>query len=247
MESSAQKVFKKVNRQPLSELIATEIEEAIISGKFSAGSQLPSEQELATQFGVSRNVVREAFKYLKERGLITILNGSGAYVCEPSTEATSMALGRYLRFIGAEDSIGGLYEARRVLEGANVRLAAERATPKDIETLEMYLNRMEAHEGSIEKWSEADLAFHLAIAQATQNPLMSVLLEPLVDQVRGVIAEGYLVPGAKEGGLKAHRKLLECIRNRDADGAYQALMEHLSDSEARVNTFLQQRRVKRES
>lgn len=226
--------FNKVERQRLPEIIAGDIEEAIVTGKFTAGSQLPSEQQLATEFGVSRNVVREAFKFLKERGLITILNGSGAYVCQPSGEATSNALGRYMRLIGATESVQALYEARRILEGQNVRLAAERADEHDLALLAKYLKRMNEHGGVIEKWAQADLDFHMAIASATHNPFLRVLLEPLVDQLRGVIAKPYAVPGAVERGLEAHTRVFNCIKNRDPEGAHAAILEHLLDSEARV-------------
>lgn len=231
------KTFQKIERKRLPELVANEIEEAIIAGEYPIESQLPSEQQLANQFGVSRNVVREAFKFLKERGLISIMNGSGAYVSQPSSEQTSSALGRYLRLLGAHDSIEMLYEARRLLEGANARLAAQRAEPADIETLFECLQRMREHGGSIERWSAADLDFHLAVAKATHNPFLAVLLEPFVDQLRGVIAEGYHVPGAVERGLQAHIRLLNFIQTKDADGAYQAIIEHLSDSESRVEAI----------
>ncbi len=226
--------FKRVERKRLPEVVASQIEEAIIDGTFGVGTQLPSEQQLAEEFGVSRNVVREAFKFLKERGLIEILNGSGAYICQPSSEATSNALGRYIRLIGAHSAIDSLYEARRTLEGANAQLAAQRANPHDLDTLAHCLTRMKDHAGRIDRWSEADLDFHLGIAQATHNPLMGALLTPLVDQLRGVIAEGYVVPGAVERGLEAHVKLYECIVNKDAEGAYAQMLNHLRDSEMRV-------------
>jgi DNA-binding FadR family transcriptional regulator len=226
--------FSKVERRRLPEIVAEQIEEAIINGSFVVGSQLPSEQVLADQFGVSRNVVREAFKFLKERGLIEIRNGSGAYVTQPSHAATSDALGRYIRMIGAGEAIADLYEARRILEGWNARLAAQRADARDLDLLRGCLQRMEEHAGSIEKWSEADLDFHLAIAKATHNPFLNLLLEPLVDQLRGVIAEGFLVPGAVERGLTAHRNLLHFIESGDADSAHQAIIEHLNDSMSRV-------------
>jgi GntR family transcriptional repressor for pyruvate dehydrogenase complex len=231
------KTFQKIERKRLPELVANEVEEAIIGGSYAFGSQLPSEQQLANQFGVSRNVVREAFKFLKERGLISIMNGSGAYVCPPSSEQTSSALGRYMRLLGAHDSIEMLYEARRLLEGANARLAAERADSADLASLAECLQRMQKHAGSIERWSAADLDFHLAIAKATHNPFLAVLLEPLVDQLRGVIAEGYLVPGAVERGLQANIRLFNSLQAHDAEGAYAAIMEHLNDSEARVEAI----------
>lgn len=231
-------IFNKVPKVRLPEIVAAEIEEAIMSGLFAAGSQLPSEQQLAGQFGVSRNVVREAFKFLKERGLIEIYNGSGAYVCQPSGLPTSHALGRYIRLMGVHTSVGALYEARRTLEAANARLAATRATPEDFALLTAHLQQMQDHSGSIDRWSEADLAFHLDVARATHNPFFSVLLEPLVDQMRDVIAEGFRVPGAAERGLAAHRRLLGCLMARDPDGAEAAILDHLSDSEARVQRLM---------
>jgi GntR family transcriptional repressor for pyruvate dehydrogenase complex len=226
--------FKKIERRRLPELVADEIEAAILDGTYTVGSGLPSEQALADQFGVSRNVVREAFKFLKARGLIAIRSGSGAYIAQPTAAPTTDALGRYIRLLGAHDSIEMLYEARRVLEGANARLAALRADDGDLRALESCLQRMTEHAGSIDKWSQADLDYHLAVAQATHNPFLSVLLRPLVDQLRGVIAEGYLVPGAVERGLAAHRALFASIQKRDADGAFEAMVAHLRDSEARV-------------
>mgnify|MGYP001178209851 CR=1 FL=1 len=230
------RTFSKLTHKRLPERIADEIESAIVHGEFAAGVQLPSEQQLAAQFGVSRNVVREAFRYLQARGLIEIINGSGAYVTPPSGAPTSSALGRYIRLLGAHESIAALYEARRILEGENARLAALRADADDIARLENCLERMRSGMHDIAVWSQADLDFHLAIAKATHNPFLDVLLEPLVDQLRGVIAEGYLVSGAVERGLAAHVKLTEAIRNRDADGAYQAIIDHLLDSESRVGT-----------
>lgn len=233
--------FQRVERQRLSEKVAAAIEDAILSGTYPVGSRLPSEQALADQFAVSRNVVREAFKTLMERGLLDILSGSGAYVSQPNSEATSNALGRYFRLTGSQMPVGALYEVRRVLEGSNVRLASQRADQQGLETMETCLARMAWHEGSIERWVEADLDFHLAIAAATRNPLFRMLLEPLVDQLRGVIAEGYLTEGATTTGCEAHQGIYRSISERRPDDAYSAMIQHLHDSEARVESFLAKR------
>lgn len=227
-------LFSKVEQKRLPEMIADKIEQAIIERSFDVGAQLPSEQQLADQFGVSRNVVREAFKFLKERGLITILNGSGAYVAEPSSAHTSTALGRYMRLLGTHEALSDLFEARRLLEGENARLAAERATDADLAALEDCLRRMRQHAGSMEKWASADLDFHLAIARATQNPFFTLLLEPLVGQLHDVIAEGYTVPGATDHGLQAHIQIYEAIKAHDTERAESAILAHLRDSELRV-------------
>lgn len=226
--------FKPIERQRLSHLVADQIEEAIIQGRFKIGTRLPAEQALAEQFGVSRNVVREALKLVQARELVEIVNGSGAFVAQPDSGATRAALGRYLRFVGVDSSLKSLYEVRKILEGANARLAAARATPQDLQTLAACLERMQAHHGVMDQWVEADLEFHLAIADATQNPFLRAILEPLVSQLQEVIAEGYRVPGATETGFKAHQRILKAIRLRDPDAADRAVMHHLQDSEQRV-------------
>lgn len=226
--------FEKLARKPLSESVAEQIENAIYQGRFALGAQLPAEQHLADQFGVSRNVVREAFKYLKERGLIDIQNGMGAYVSQPTADMTRSALGRYLRMQERHSIITDLYEVRRLIEGESAFKAALRASQADIQHLGKCLSQMEQHAGNINRWADADLAFHLALATASGNNLFPVLLQPFIDQLREVILEGYREPGAVERGLEAHRKVLQCILQGDAEGAHRTILEHLSDSEERV-------------
>ncbi len=228
-------IFKKVERKKLYELIADEIEEVILSGTYEIGSKLPSEQSIAEQFEVSRNIVREAMKILQERRLISVVDGSGAFVTKPSSGATSDALTRYLRLLGMAPSIEALYEIRSVIEVANVRLAALRAGADDIVQLENAMEKMrECAKISIDLWTEADLHFHLIIAQTTHNPLMTVMLEPLVNQWRGVIGTGYSVEGGVSAGLDAHKALLAAIKNNDPDTAAEIMMEHLEDSKQRT-------------
>jgi DNA-binding FadR family transcriptional regulator len=224
-------MFERIQKQPLSEIIAGKVEESILSGAFPIGSRLPSEQSLATQFGVSRNVVREAFKILQERGLIEIQDGSGAFVTQPNSEFTKNAFGRYIKLIGADLAIDALYETRMILEGQNARMAAARALPEDIEELALHLEHMRENVESGGQWTEADLDFHISVAKATHNPFQVLLLEPLVAQLRAVIWEGFLTPGASAEGLAAHVRLYNSIKDRDADNAYLAMIEHLHHSE----------------
>jgi DNA-binding FadR family transcriptional regulator len=230
--------FAKVQRQRLSEIIVSEIENSILSGDLKVGERLPSEQTLASQFEVSRNVVRESLKILQERGLIEIMDGSGAFVSLPNSDVTTNALGRYIRLIGAHQAIKDLYEVRRTLEGQNVRLAAVRAQAQDLDELRHFLKIMEANKDNRSMWTKADLDFHIAVAGASHNPFMSLLLEPLVGQLREVISEGYHQPEAVKFGLQAHTLILDCIERGDPEGAYAAMVEHLNDSEARVERFM---------
>jgi DNA-binding FadR family transcriptional regulator len=224
-------MFEKIRRQPLSERIAGKVEEEILSGNFSIGTQMPSEPTMAKQFGVSRNVVREAYKILQERGLLDIKDGNGAFVAQPDTNLTKNALGRYIRLIGVDSALESLYETRIILEGSNARFAALRATKEEIEDLALHLQRMHENIQFSDRWTEADLDFHIAVARASHNPFQVLLLEPLVDQLREVIWEGFMAPGATQNGLLEHEKMLECIQRGDAEGAYQAMIDHLHFSQ----------------
>jgi len=208
-------------------MVAQQLEETILSGAFARGSKLPSEQALADQFGVSRNVVREAFKILEERGLVQVIGGSGTFVCEPSAETTKDAFGRYIRFIGEDASSMPLLEARLILESATARLAAQRAEDADLAAMAEYLERMRQNMDCAEAWTEADLQLHLAVAKATHNPFLMVLLEPLVGQVRNMIAQETVAHGATHAAVKAHELLYDCIKRGDAEGAQQAMEDHL--------------------
>lgn len=233
-------MFKKIARSRLYELVAEEVEKAILDGQYEIGSRLPSEQNLADQFEVSRNVVREALKVLQERGLVQVLDGSGAFVAPPSSGTTTSALGRYIRLIGASTAIDALYETRIALEGFNARLAAQRATSDQIAELEALVERMRTSMSDFDngEWTSADLEFHLALARATNNPFQPLLLKPLVDQLREVIAKGFANPGATQAGLSAHEKLLTCIKNHDPESAYETMVSHLIYSENAVKQSL---------
>lgn len=223
-------MFKKIPRTRLYEVVAEEMEKAILDGAYEIGSRLPSEQSLANQFEVSRNVVREALKVLQERGLVQVLDGSGAFVARPNPEQTTNALGRYIRMIGVTSALDALYETRIAIEGMNARLAAERATEEQIQELDDILEVMRQNIGSHEMWTRADLDFHISIARATNNPFQALLLEPIVDEMREVISEGFVKPGATHSGLESHEKLMKNIKDRNPEEAYRTMTAHLQES-----------------
>jgi DNA-binding FadR family transcriptional regulator len=224
----------RVNRRRLYQQIADDIERLILNGTFPADSRLPSEQEIASRYGVSRNVVREALKSLKEVGLVSIRTGSGTYVRRPSLEQVTDALNRYVLHSINDFSFAHFYEIRRILEPESARLAAQRASEQDIIAILAPLNDMEKNQGNLEAWSRADLEFHLAIATATRNPLVVNILTALIDPLRTVIAAGYAEPRGTLAGLEAHQQIARAIQDSSGDIAYQAMLEHLIDSERRL-------------
>jgi DNA-binding FadR family transcriptional regulator len=225
---------RRVDRRRLYQQIADDIEQQILNGDLEANTRLPGEHELAEQYGVSRNVVREALKRLKEHGLVVIRTGSGTYVSMPTTKPISQALGRLLLHNLDDYSVSQFYEVRRMLEPECAKLAAERGTSEDIDKLMLCLRLMEENQSDSIAWSNADLDFHIAIAETAHNPLVLSIMKPLTDSFRKVIEAGYMDPQGTLAGLEAHRQILKSIQIKDPLKAYQSMLEHLIDSQMRV-------------
>jgi GntR family transcriptional repressor for pyruvate dehydrogenase complex len=187
--------------------------------------------------------VREALARLRAQGLIETVNGSGTFVKHPDADHLTDALVRHLRVAtGDTESIHKVYEARLAIETTAARLAATRATDHDREEIAARLADMRAQRGDAARWTAADLGFHLAVARASHNPFLSTLLEPLVKVIERAIIESFSSRAAVAAGLRAHEQLWQAIDACDADGAGQAMRDHLLDSERRFSRVRSQRR-----
>jgi GntR family transcriptional regulator, transcriptional repressor for pyruvate dehydrogenase complex len=221
-------------RLTLFEALAAQIEELILSGQLEAGAKLPSEEVLRREFAVSRPVVREALGRLRERGLIETVNGSGTFVKHPDADHLTDTLVRHLRVAaGDSGSVVKVYEARIAIETATARLAAARASEHDLEQIAACLEAMRSERGDVERWTAADLGFHLAVASACHNPFLSTMLAPLVKVIERGIIESFASSEAVEAGLRAHEQIWQRIHEGDARGAEEAMRRHLIDSERR--------------
>ena len=231
--------FPQISRRRIFSEVAGHLEQQILNGDLEEGSRLPPEKELALSFGVSRNAIREALKTLEERGLVQVQNGRGAYVTSPGTEMLRSAVARYVQSHLTSDTVPEFYQFREALEGAAARIAAERAGEHDLQLLAAALQAMEASEGDVEGWMEADIAFHRALIGATHNPFFIALLEPVIDRLREAIKASFDSEGARTG-LACHAAILARIRDRDPFGAHDAMLATLNDSAERVKRVLRE-------
>ncbi|MEI9401710.1 FadR/GntR family transcriptional regulator [Mesorhizobium argentiipisi] len=225
----------KVNRGPhLSTLVASSISREIAQGRLKPGDQLPTEQALATTFGVSRNVVREAIARLRSEGRIWSQQGRGAFVAD-ATNATVLTID--YETLQRADSFRNLFELRGMLEVQIAALAATRRSDADIVAMEQALDGMRtAPYGSV-AWLKNDLGFHRAVAEATQNPYMGQFLVFVSERVR----ESILAAGNQQKSddmarttLGEHERILAAIKAGDAKGASAAMTRHLAGAAARV-------------
>src|SRR5215213_1126414 len=158
--------FSRITPTRASSDVIAQIRAAILSGRFRPGDRLPTERELAQQFGVSRVTVRDALRALEASGLIRVRVGGqgGPYVAEPDVALLSEALGTHLRLLGT--TFRELAEARLALETTAARLAAERATTDDLKALE-HAAQGEAQAASGSAASSLD--FHTTLVRAAHN------------------------------------------------------------------------------
>lgn len=228
------------NKQTLSQKIERTIENAIREKKLPVGSKLPTEREMCESFGVSRTALREALRRLSARGLINIQKGSGMYVSEIRIEDAINSLNLYYDLKFDNDLLSQFIEVRRLFEPEIARLAAMNRTEQNMKELEKNLAEFEkCNPDNTQMEADLDNRFHLTIAKATTNPIMQITMEPiysLLPRMRNYIYAN--VEGEKKNTLEAHRLLVEAIRNKNENDAYEIMKKHLIRTQEIYDKYL---------
>lgn len=223
-------IFQNIgNRLTLSQRIERTLENAIREKKLTVGSRLPTEREMCESFGVSRTALREALRRLSARGLITIQKGSGMYVSEINIQDAIESLNLYYDLKFDENLLGQIIEVRSIFEPEIAKLAALNRSPKDLKELEKNLKQFEQCDvDNTQMEADLDNHFHLAIAKASQNPIVQITMEPiysLLPRMRNYIYGN--IEGEKPHTLNFHRGILDALRDQDGELAQQTMKEHL--------------------
>ncbi|MBI1878790.1 MAG: FadR family transcriptional regulator [Chloroflexi bacterium] len=219
-------MYSTVHASRLYEQIITQIQNLVMEGSLRPGDKLPPERELAEQFGVSRTAVREAVKALREKGLVNIQAGRGTFITNDTSEMMRGSLDFIVK-VGLSNGVVNLNEVRTLMEPGIAALAAERSSEADVQMMEQAIAAMGAAMNDADAFAEADLEFHLTLARATQNPLIPILLDPIVDQLREHRKRIFLVEGGPQRGQYHHRRILAAIKKRDLEAARIAMCDHL--------------------
>ena len=219
-------MYKVVRTSRLYEQIVQQIEESILKGTLKPGNQLPAERELAQQFGVSRTAVREAVKALREKGLVEAYSGRGTFVTDGTSQAIRQSLDLMVK-IGQPDGSTSLAELRAILEPEIAALAATRVEEQYLATMREAVAVMDASRRDPDAYIEADLDFHLALAEAAANPLILSLIDSIVGLLREQRMRIFKVDGGPERGQFHHKRILQAIEQRDPDKARATMRAHL--------------------
>jgi len=209
------KVVQLTSRNPGVDKLLKELRQRIVSHDLPPGARL-REQDLATEFGVSRARIRETFGILEERGLIERIPNRGAIVTR--LEA---------------DKIKELFEVREVLEAQMVRLATEKAPPETWDSLiDLFGPSMEQTlaRNDFDAYAEANYRFRRQCITAADNEVLSNLLDSLYDRTMVLIRRLVLVPGRAQEGMQQHRGILAAMRAGKAEEAEQLKRANIRSS-----------------
>jgi DNA-binding FadR family transcriptional regulator len=219
--------FTPFKRAPAYQVVSEKIREAILEGRIQAGSLLPTETELAEQFGVTRSTVREAIRLLEQSGLLGRAGRKRLEVRLPSLESASRAVNAAMQMHRV--TFKDLWEVSMGLEPLAARLACATADATFRQKLAANLERTAASMDDDEEMLDAEIEFNDLVAQATGNHALLLARQPLKQlfypAFRAVIER--LKPGKRI--LESHRRIYEAILANDPDTAAEWAEKHMRD------------------
>jgi GntR family transcriptional regulator, transcriptional repressor for pyruvate dehydrogenase complex len=235
--------FTPIKPKKVSTQIADQIKASILAGEFNPGEKLPPERELAEMFGVSRPSVREALNYLASAGLVETYQGGGTVVRSLVQNSAGLPLSELIRIDG--DRALDVIEVRKGMESWTVWYAAMRALPEDIRRLEAIVTGMAKNLEGLKQSEDLDAHFHTLIARATHNVVWFHMMQSIFDAMqefqRDVWRAVYLTEEDQQTLYRHHLRVYEMIRDRNPEGAREAMMEHLTFAQQRCSAYVSMR------
>lgn len=210
------------------EQVADQLRELIVTGVLAPGQRLPTEAELAEQFGVSRATVREALRLLSAQNLVRTAKGTGggSYVNVPTFAHVSQLLSSNLALMRGELSLDALLEARELLEVPAARLAATRRSAEDLQALVRAIPDLPLSL-PVEEQFIHNREFHFRLVQASGNPLLSIAAEPIFVVLQTHLRRTDLPKRAQRAINEEHREIAAALESGDAEAAEDAMRRHL--------------------
>lgn len=216
-----------LHRETLAEQLAVQLARSISEQKLVPGDALPPEGKLATEFGVSRPIMREALRILETRGIIQVTGGKGAIIRPLTSEPLQGFFTWALQFHGGTSL--ELMEIRRGIEVYAAALAADRATDAERAEMRRIVASMREHLHHPDRYTELNYRLHFLIATATRNAMMCHLWESLREPLREMNERKPRLPRARDTDdiQRAHEEIVAAIERRDRAAAAAAMEVHL--------------------
>lgn len=226
-------MFKGVRVERIYEKIVTQIRNLIQEGQLHPGDRLPSERDLSETLGCSRASLREAFRVLESEGLIITKHGDGRYI---QTINQNVALEYRFSTVDMIEKSATLYflEAREALEPKIAAMAAERATAEQLDKMQRVITKMSEKLRNPSAKVEGDSAFHLAMAEATQNFVFVSMMEANLSMIRQIRRQTLVSQERYIASLAEHQAILDAIKDKNTAAAVDATILHLKNLSANI-------------
>jgi len=228
-------VFQSIRTVRVSDQIIQQMQRQIVSGKLEPGQRLPTETELAQQFGVSRSSVREALTILESKGVLERHKSGGTFLCRFCLEKILAAIDIPRK--PDSEMFEDLYEARELFEVRVAGLACSRADDLDLMKIEKTLEMMRKSLREGDSGIEADVLFHQCIAGATKNQVIAGIVRSFGNMLREMRVKTLAYPGRLKKCLEEHREIYRAIRDRDSARCCTLMKQHF-DAVAKIRSAM---------
>jgi len=224
--------FRPIAQQSLVTELTRQLMDYLLSGALKPGDRLPSERQLSEALGMGRSTLRESLKALTVLGLLDVRQGDGTYL----KKADSALLPRVIEWgllLGEQRTLD-LVEARQKIEVAIAELAAGRRTPDDVEELRGLLSRMERSQANHQEFADADVAFHLKLADIAHNSVLRDILSSIQALLRAWIIRVIEAAGPDDTSYQEHVPIFHAVESGDEHAAGAAMHAHMDAAAARL-------------
>ncbi len=211
------------------EIVVEQILKKLQSGEITTGARLPSQRALAQSFGVGRSSMREALNALAVMGYLDVQQGRGTFIAQQLPDANP-SISKLQAALKA-GSLLDVIELRETLECKAAELAAERSDSRHLRRLEQALRDMEESQEDYRRFLQADVEFHITLAEATTNQIFSEIVRFLLEKVVGhheTFKTTLISLEYRSHSIRTLKQVLACIKREDGRGAAEWMREHLN-------------------
>jgi DNA-binding FadR family transcriptional regulator len=240
--------YDSIETKSLARQIADNLQTAIFNGDVHADERLPSEHELAEKFEVSRPTIREALKILAARNLTRSQRGptGGTFVKKPTQEEVREIISNTTTMLinSGELDFKSFHEARYEFETFCCRLAADRRKPKHLENMKAECEIQKDSTTNHEEFCHSDVRFHRNIVDATDNPLLRLIIDPVFDALQPIFNMAIYRYRDRDRIVSQHKMIYAALKNHDADKAVKAMIEQLDDLQEQMHKAHEWRKIR---
>ncbi|MDZ5472034.1 FadR/GntR family transcriptional regulator [Bacillus sp. 31A1R] len=212
-------MLEKIAVKKVSESVAEQLENMILSGAAKPGEKLPSVRELCDLFGVGRSAIRDALTTLKGKGMVDVKQGEGTFVLE----LNSNKLFNQTLLLPSSKDISELFQVRKILEAGIAEMAAINRSNQDLNEMQEVID----HPG----W-ESDYHFHRTIAQASGNEIIHQLIQFISSTTKKAMNDFHQFiqqdPTIVQTIFEQHKEIFISIKNNNPQSAKENMIKHLN-------------------